>query len=540
MKSPKLEKQLRKIFGAEEIDSNSEGFPDRLKRFLDQVDSSYCHSDDRLELANRNLEVGSSELKALSDSVKAMMDSLGQGYLIFDKFGFCSGIFSKACEELLETIPAGKQLWEVLKIDISDQEEIDTWIRMMFEETIDFRDLAILGPAKFKHSQNRSIHLEYKPIRDLNNRISGIVLIATDRTAEDEKQFMLDEKKRYVDKIVQLSNNRHQFKRFVNYTNNFLAEVQLKDDQTRTADEYLEIRRKFHTIKGGAGMFGMDEFKTAIHLFESEMKVLIEESPISTNKVDQLIIYSSMKLMELLSTFVVEFQFIVGDNFHANSVALEIEVERIRDYILTLQDSSEAFIRMVVAQSVQSYFSGYNHFCASIADQLGKAINPLEINCGDFRVPPGLYDDLFSTFVHLFANSITHGIESSQDRIKLNKTAAGNIALTLTEIDKNAKKWWVFTVKDDGRGINIDQLRKTLVEKGHLEALNEDTPKLLQRILNSNISTSQKTNQFTGRGVGVGAVRFEVEKLGGSIVVSSETGKYSSFKIEVPQIWEMK
>ena len=92
------------------------------------------------------------------------------GFLVFDSTGKCSNIFTRACEDILETIPVGKNIWDVLKIAKIDLEAYDLWLKAIFSEKLPFHAMKSLGPDKYIHTKGRSIHLDYFPIRDENSK----------------------------------------------------------------------------------------------------------------------------------------------------------------------------------------------------------------------------------------------------------------------------------------------------------------------------------------------------------------------------------
>ena len=118
-----------------------------------------------------------------------------------------------------------------------------------------------------------------------------------------------------------------------------------------------------------------------------------------------------------------------------------------------------------------------------------------------------LLDETFvSPVIHLVRNAVDHGIETSEERVKLGKPPRGRIVIEVMTSDGQAK----ITVTDDGRG--IDQA-------------------LIEQIFQPGFSTAAAVSEVSGRGVGLDAVRTGIEDSGGTITVRSQPGHGSTFEI---------
>jgi len=146
---------------------------------------------------------------------------------------------------------------------------------------------------------------------------------------------------------------------------------------------------------------------------------------------------------------------------------------------------------------------------------------------------PDVYKPLFTSFTHLFRNAIDHGLESSEERRYSDKTEVGNIIVRADSKDG----WLYLKISDDGRGIDLGAIEqkarsKKLLSDHALESISE--AELMMLIFEDGFSSLDSCSKYSGRGVGLSAVREAVEKLGGNISVASESGKYTQFNIEVP------
>jgi chemosensory pili system protein ChpA (sensor histidine kinase/response regulator) len=132
---------------------------------------------------------------------------------------------------------------------------------------------------------------------------------------------------------------------------------------------------------------------------------------------------------------------------------------------------------------------------------------------------------------HLLRNAIAHGIESPEQREKAGKPETGKIFL---EFDREGAEV-VIKLKDDGCGINVDAIRRKAEAKGVIKkGAQLSQAEIYRLILMSGVSTADKVSQISGRGVGMDVVNAEVNALGGTVIIDSKQGEYTSFTIRLP------
>jgi two-component system chemotaxis sensor kinase CheA len=135
--------------------------------------------------------------------------------------------------------------------------------------------------------------------------------------------------------------------------------------------------------------------------------------------------------------------------------------------------------------------------------------------------------------LHVLRNALDHGIETPAER-----EAAGKPALaTLWLRARRDGEFVVVEVEDDGRGIDIANIRRIAVERGVIEAAEErelSDAEVLDLIFAPGFSTATQVTDLSGRGVGMNAVRNAVGHLAGSVQVSSRTGVGTTVSLRLP------
>ncbi len=141
---------------------------------------------------------------------EVLVNSLGQGFLSFNMQGDCGRVYSQACLDLLEIVPVGKNVADVLRIPQNQRDDFKDWLEILFmpHHALGFDDVVKFLPQFYPHSQGRRISLMYRPIRDAKDQLTHMVVIATDQTEEYEAQQRAQQQQNYADMICRIFKNR--------------------------------------------------------------------------------------------------------------------------------------------------------------------------------------------------------------------------------------------------------------------------------------------------------------------------------------------
>lgn len=166
------------------------------------------------------------------------------------------------------------------------------------------------------------------------------------------------------------------------------------------------------------------------------------------------------------------------------------------------------------------------------AKMLGKNVNLLQEG-GSTELDRQILELIKDPLIHMVRNSLDHGLEGPEERLKNNKCDTGTIRLS----SQNEGSYVLIKISDDGRGINVDKIREKLISKNiisHERAMILSDEELFHYLFHPGFSTAEKVTNVSGRGVGMDVVMSNIEKLGGSIQISSVSGKGSVFTIRIP------
>ncbi len=149
----------------------------------------------------------------------------------------------------------------------------------------------------------------------------------------------------------------------------------------------------------------------------------------------------------------------------------------------------------------------------------------------DVLLDKTMADSLFAPMLHLVRNAIGHGVETSEQRIASGKDPMGHLQLTARQESGQI----VIEVSDDGRGLDLAALKKRGVEAGLISPdVADDDPVIAELIFARGISTRSMVGEVSGRGFGGNIVRRAVERLNGTIRVSTKAGQGTTFVMSLP------
>ena len=199
------------------------------------------------------------------------------------------------------------------------------------------------------------------------------------------------------------------------------------------------------------------------------------------------------------------------------------------DYITTELQSSVMKTRM---QPVKKVFQRFPRIVRDVARNLSKEVEMFMFG-EDTELDKNLVDALADPLIHMVRNSVDHGVEEPNVRVKKGKSRVGLITLKAEQLGDHIE----ITISDDGKGIDPSIMRNKAVEKGLLEKEEADALsdlEALQLIFSPGFSTAEQITDISGRGVGMDVVKTTVERLNGFVSIDSKLGFGSTFTLKIP------
>ncbi|HSZ59364.1 MAG TPA: chemotaxis protein CheW [Tepidisphaeraceae bacterium] len=191
----------------------------------------------------------------------------------------------------------------------------------------------------------------------------------------------------------------------------------------------------------------------------------------------------------------------------------------------------DAALRMR-AQPVGTLFDRFPRVVRDLARQLGKQID-VRISGGEVELDKTIVELLADPLTHLIRNCCDHGIETPEQRTSAGKPPGGRIDLSA----RQERGQIVIEIRDDGRGIDVQAIKRKAIEQGvkradELEHMGDR--QIFSLILLSGFSTAKQVTDLSGRGVGMDVVKTNLDQIGGVVEIDSTPRRGSVFTLRLP------
>ncbi len=213
---------------------------------------------------------------------------------------------------------------------------------------------------------------------------------------------------------------------------------------------------------------------------------------------------------------------------HIHDPTLERVVNEF-DRVLNALQGSVMMLRM---QPVSRLFQRVPRQLRDLSHQLGKQVR-LQVEGEETNLDRSLVDALADPLVHLLRNAVDHGIEKPEDREAAGKRPEGTIELSAGQQGERI----VITIRDDGKGMDPELLRRKAVEKHVIDAdraarLSEQ--ECYELVFQAGFSTRDTVSEVSGRGVGMDVVKTRIIELGGTLAIHSALGAGTTITLSLP------
>jgi two-component system, chemotaxis family, sensor kinase CheA len=183
-------------------------------------------------------------------------------------------------------------------------------------------------------------------------------------------------------------------------------------------------------------------------------------------------------------------------------------------------------------QPIQKVFAKFPRMVRDLSHNIGKDIN-LEIFGEDTEVDKSVIENIGDPLIHIVRNSVDHGVEPAAEREAKGKPAKGRIIISAYQKGTQI----VIEVIDDGKGIDVDAVKRKAVSKGIVsedEVQKMSDESAINLIFLPGFSTKDVSSELSGRGVGMDVVKTNVAKLNGYCEVVTKKDEGSTFRISLP------
>ncbi len=210
-------------------------------------------------------------------------------------------------------------------------------------------------------------------------------------------------------------------------------------------------------------------------------------------------------------------------------------VREFEDHAGRAEDLGSRLYREVILSRMRPFADGCHGFARLVRDAaraLGKQAR-LELDGQATPVDRDILEKLDAPLNHLLRNAVDHGLEPVEARQAAGKPEAGTIRVEA----RHRGGMLAITISDDGRGIDMEALRRKVVERGlTTAAVAQDLgeAELLEFLFLPGFSTAGAVTEFSGRGVGLDVVQTVVRQVGGTVRITTQPGRGTTFHLQLP------
>ena len=297
----------------------------------------------------------------------------------------------------------------------------------------------------------------------------------------------------------------------------FLAEAAKLVSGLETEHDALVQHRIVHTLKGNAGMYGLNSLADLAHDVETQLTDP-DHGPLLSDEQRTL-------LVDAWRDMIARVEQLLG-----GSRKDQLEIGRSELSALLARARSGAPPKELIREleswtlePVERRLERLRRQASGLARRLGKAEPAIVIDSGGVRSSSPLWASYWAAMVHVIRNAVDHGLEDAPTRTAAGKPAAGRIVLGARRSGAQIEVW----VEDDGRGIEWEQVKIKAARMGLPNRTHED---LVEVLFADGLTTREAVTDLSGRGVGLAALRQSVSALNGVVKVDSTHGRGTTFR----------
>jgi two-component system, chemotaxis family, sensor kinase CheA len=482
----------------------------KIRTLVGQIRQSAENEQARLESL---VAARTKELDARNVDMRQVLDNVGQGFFTLDRCGTMSRERSAVLERWLGPVP-GSESFKDLLAQIAPEASIwfaQGWASLL--EDIMPLEVSLDQLPKQLLINGLELEIDYRPILDTQGALERVLVVVSDGTAARARARAEQDEREGTKLFTRIIADRAGFLEFFSEAHGLLQDI----SGYAEAQNRQELSRALHTLKGNAGIYGIETVAQLAHGLEDQ---LAEQGAIT--QLDLI------PLQQRWSALATKVRALVGDQ----SAKIEIDDLEYRQILEAIEHGRplREIRQMIEAwrlEPTQMRLSRLAEQVSALAERQNKGPVETLVESNQIRLSSEEWSSFWGACIHLLRNSVDHGLEPAEEREELGKSVPAKLTLRTT-LDSER---FTIEVGDDGRGIDWEAVRAKANSLGLPATSHQE---LVAALFADGLSTRAEVSELSGRGVGLGAVLEECRRLGGTVEVVSVRGQGSTFRFVWP------
>ncbi len=371
-----------------------------------------------------------------------------------------------------------------------------------FTEDVMPRELSLDQLPKRIVVSGTPLGLEYRPVYDDSDKLAKLVIVISDRTADEAREAASADQQELVAIFERVGRDREGYLGF------FADSVEKITQLVAGTLDRAQTLHVLHTLKGNGGVFGAVGIAAHCHILETELSE-------RNGGLDDV---QRGALRDRWDAFAARVTKMLGAGGHGRISVKDEDYADVLRAILEQAPHDEILARVLrwKREDAEPRLEVLADHARQLAERLGKSPLDVQVEATDVRLPVGSWHAFFAALTHAVRNAVDHGIEMPEQRQAEGKGVA-RLALRALDVDGTL----VVEVEDTGRGIDWAKL----VARGEQLGLPTGSPQdRVALLFTDGLSTRAEVDDLSGRGIGLGAIKAECERRGGRIDLVSRPG----------------
>jgi two-component system chemotaxis sensor kinase CheA len=482
---------------------------EQIRRLFGKIQRQAAQEQQRLEgLVNAR----TAQLAERNADMRRVLDNVGQGFLTIDRNGKISGERSAIVDRWLgEPAPSDTFFSYVDRFAPG----MGARLEVGWGEVVDgFLPLELLldqMPNKFSQG-NQHFAIAYKPILDAQGGLERAVVVLSDVTPVVERERAETEQREALRLFSRASEDPSGVREFFTEARRLVNRI-----VNETPADDVTTKRLVHTLKGIAGVFGIERLVSLCHSIEDTMA----ENNANIGEADRQRLLAGWKEIDTQLSKLTQ---------DSNAGGLSISSEDYEELLAAIAAKQPPLALRSMVESwklepTEVRLRRAARQAEALAERLGKVPVKVVVEANRVRLDPQIWSDVWAEFPHLIRNAVDHGLPTAPGDGE--RSGEGQIILRT----KVGASEFSIDVENQGLGVDWERVRQLARERG----LPADTQADLERALFADgLSTKASVDTTSGRGVGMAAVAAAVRQRGGTIRVISDNQSSTRVRMSWP------